>query len=71
MKAILTIGPAASGKSTWATEYIYYAGFKSVVEINRDALRWQLCGEESWEAWQKWSRVNDGLVGQFDNEREE
>ena len=60
MKAILTIGPAASGKSTWATDYIYHAGFKSVVEINRDTLRWQICGEESWEAWQKWSRVNDG-----------
>lgn len=41
MKAIITVGVSASGKSTWTEQQDAY-------EINRDKLRWQLTGKLGW-----------------------
>lgn len=55
MEAIITVGISASGKSTWAREFIEKN--PNWFEINRDQLRWNHMGESgiqaSWKNW-KW-----------------
>lgn len=45
MKAILTIGIPASGKTVWAEEHARKNGF---VNVNRDDLRFTVTGHRSW-----------------------
>lgn len=45
MKAIITIGIPASGKTVWAEEYARKNGF---VNVNRDDLRFTITGHRSW-----------------------
>jgi predicted kinase len=42
MKAILTVGISASGKSTWSESQ------NNVVVINRDDMRWAISGCKGW-----------------------
>src|ERR1035437_8921098 len=67
MKAIITEGISASGKSTWAKEYVRKAYVRTnnrfgVTEINRDTIRQELTeakGKEwCWANWQ-WSREKE------------
>lgn len=49
MKAILTIGVSASGKTTWAEQFV-----KDNVgwfNINRDDIRFSILGERDWFKW--------------------
>jgi len=68
MKAIITIGVSASGKSTWASQFIAEQASKNIVwqRIERDCIRKQILmlktnKEWSWDAWNwKWEKdVND------------
>lgn len=47
MKAIITIGVSASGKSTWAKEYAIVN--RKTIITNRDDLRFSLTGATSWK----------------------
>ena len=49
MKAIITIGVSASGKSTWAKEYALKN--KNTIITNRDDLRFSLTGAASWKEY--------------------
>lgn len=49
MKAILTLGVSASGKTTWATEFVQ--NNKNWVNINRDDIRFMLIGVRDWSKW--------------------
>jgi predicted kinase len=81
MKAIITVGISASGKSTFAKEWLEDSGAQKLrVEINRDAFREQILKEEgiawSWEKW-NWDRepevteratkaLEDAIAGNYD-----
>src|ERR1035437_2791314 len=67
MRCIITVGISASGKSTWAKEYVRKAYVRTnnrfgVTEINRDTIRQELTeakGKEwCWANWQ-WSREKE------------
>lgn len=53
MKAVITVGISASGKSTWANAWDQ----RSYLNINRDEMRWRIMREKNltpcWENW-KW-----------------
>jgi predicted kinase len=53
MKAIVCVGPAASGKSTYSEALV--RSDARWVETNRDNLRWKILGEKDWSKW-KWSK---------------
>ena len=48
MKAIITVGVSASGKSTWAAEKVNEAGSKWFI-VCRDNLRWSVSGVTGWK----------------------
>jgi len=48
MKAIITVGVSASGKSTWAKEY---AKANKAIISNRDDLRFSLTGSSGWDEY--------------------
>ncbi len=61
MKAIVTIGISASGKSTWAAEYIKRN--PGTVEINRDSFRGMIMVESGLEpVWRNWKWKREGEV---------
>lgn len=66
MKAIITIGVSASGKSTWATEY---AAKNNFVNINRDDIRFDMfCGGvRDWSLY-KFNNKNEQKVTEAQNE---
>jgi predicted kinase len=69
-KAILTIGISASGKSTWAREYIETSNV-NIVEINRDNVRFGIIGVEDWSKWaftpENEDRVTEVCTQQMDD----
>lgn len=60
MKAIVTIGIPASGKSTWAEQYCHE---NPAVEINRDNLRMKIFKLERYDDY-SFSKRNESLVSQ-------
>ena len=59
MQAILTVGVSASGKRTWAEQFIArqenpWQWYNS----NRDDIRWKLLGVKDWSKW-NWKRENE------------
>ena len=48
MKAIVTVGVSASGKTTWAKKY---ASENDFVNICRDDIRWRMIGVRDWSKW--------------------
>lgn len=58
MKAIITVGISASGKSTWAREY---ALKHNAVITNRDDLRFSLTGAKDWSEY-KFSDVIESFI---------
>ena len=59
MKAIITVGISASGKTTWAEEYCRKNG--NWININRDSLRFSLFGVSSWKEY-KFTKAKELLV---------
>ena len=49
MKAILTVGVSASGKTTWAEQFVKENEWW--VNINRDDIRFTILGERDWSKW--------------------
>lgn len=49
MKAILTVGVSASGKTTWAEQFVKEND--GWVNINRDDIRFAILGERDWSKW--------------------
>ena len=49
MKAILTVGVSASGKTTWAEQFVKEN--EGWVNINRDDIRFTILGERDWSKW--------------------
>lgn len=49
MKAILTVGVSASGKTTWAEQFVKEN--EGWVNINRDDIRFAILGERDWAKW--------------------
>ena len=66
-KAILTIGISASGKSTWAREYVEQST-TNIVEINRDNVRFGIIGTEDWTKW-AFTPENEERVTEICNEQ--
>jgi len=56
MKAILTVGISASGKSTWADEHCRKTG---AININRDNMRFTLFGHKDWSTYKFKSSVEN------------
>ena len=48
MKAIITVGISASGKSTWAAEKVNEAGSRWFI-VCRDNIRWSVSGVTGWK----------------------
>lgn len=56
MKAIITVGISASGKTTWAKEQVHY------MNINRDDIRFNtICPNGNWNSY-KFSKKNEQRV---------
>ena len=52
MKAIVTVGVSASGKTTFAESFLQEGDNRtSWVNINRDDIRWELLGVKDWGKW--------------------
>ena len=59
MQAILTVGVSASGKSTWAEQFIAeQVNPRQWHNSNRDEIRWSLLGAEDWSKWD-WKREKE------------
>ena len=59
MQAILTVGVSASGKSTWAEQFIAeQVNPEQWHNSNRDEIRWSLLGGEDWSKW-NWKREKE------------
>lgn len=58
MKAIITVGVSASGKTTWAKRY---AMAHNAFISNRDDLRFTLTGTEGWHEY-RFCKVTEKLV---------
>ena len=59
MQAILTVGVSASGKSTWAEQFISeQVNPRQWHNSNRDEIRWNLLGAEDWSKW-NWKREKE------------
>lgn len=59
MKAIITVGISASGKTTWAEEYCRKNA--NWININRDSLRFSLFGLKDWSKY-KFTKAREGYV---------
>lgn len=61
MRAILTIGPSACGKTTWASDFCDEND--DFVDINRDDIRWGIMvGEGTEPSWKNWDWKYEKLV---------
>lgn len=60
MKAILTIGVSASGKSFWAKEYARTN--KNTIISNRDDLRFALTGASSWKEYKFDKHIENSIT---------
>lgn len=60
MKAIITIGVSASGKTTWAKEYAIKN--KNTIITNRDDLRFSLTGAASWKEYKFSKKIEDTIT---------
>jgi predicted kinase len=58
MKAIITVGISASGKTTWAKEY---AKANKAIISNRDDMRFALTGSTGWGDY-KWDKKIESIV---------
>ena len=59
MKAIVTVGVSASGKTSFAESFLQEGDNKaSWVNINRDDIRWELLGVKDWSKW-NWKREKE------------
>lgn len=72
MKAILTVGVSASGKSTWASEFIAQEAAKGIVwtHIERDMIRKKILVEKGFSKeleWDKWNPKWEEDVTNFAN----
>lgn len=56
MKAIITVGVSASGKTTWAREY---AKKHKAIIANRDDMRFSLTGSTGWENYKFDKKIED------------
>lgn len=74
-KAVLTVGVSASGKTTWAEEFVTLQNsttsesdpelFPQWVNINRDDIRFYILGERNWTKWNwKWEKQVTAVVDQ-------
>lgn len=59
MKAIILIGVSASGKTTWAREYLQK--HKNTININRDDVRFSITGAKNWSEY-KFNKVTENMV---------
>lgn len=59
VKAIITVGISASGKTTWAKEYVKKN--KNTINVNRDDLRFSLTGAKDWSEY-KFNKANENLI---------
>ena len=59
MKAIVTVGISASGKTTWAKEYAQKN--KGTIVTNRDDLRFSMTGAKDWSQY-KFTKSFESLV---------
>ena len=59
MKAIVTVGVSASGKTTFAEIFLQEVDNRTKwVNINRDDIRWKLLGVKDWSKW-NWKREKE------------
>lgn len=58
MKATITVGISASGKTTWAREHAQETG---AIITNRDDLRFSLTGAKDWSQY-KFKKQTEGLI---------
>lgn len=59
MKAIVTVGVSASGKTAFAESFLQDGdNSTSWVNINRDDIRWKLLGVKDWSKW-NWKREKE------------
>lgn len=58
MKAFITVGISASGKSTWAREYAQKHG---AIITNRDDIRFSLAGATNWSEY-KFNNTIENMV---------
>lgn len=69
MKAIITVGVSASGKTTWAEDFVNSQNsfssesdqedFPRWFNVNRDDIRFSILGVRDWK---KWNWKKEGLV---------
>lgn len=59
MKAIITVGVSASGKTTWAKEY---AQKHKAIISNRDDLRFSLTGAKDWSEYKFDSKIEKAIT---------
>jgi len=63
---IFTVGVSASGKTTWATDFVKkHFGWKV---ISRDDLRASICVPFSWAAWKKFGSNGEKKVNELQQE---
>ena len=65
MKAIITVGISASGKTTWAKEYALKN--KNTIISNRDDLRFSITGAKTWSEY-KFHKQTESIITDIQTE---